>query len=232
MTSAIAVLQAFHEVKDGLGAGYRTDFERIVHAVDETSSDLKLALFDLPRNEFPDDPDGFGGVLITGSPESVNAPPSFLKRVERLVCDFDRQRKKVFGICFGHQVIASALGGQVGSMKVAWNLGLRSLTPCVRPDTKQVEPVLWEGSYFALHNEQVIGLPQGFKSLASTRNCQHAVMSKGTHIISTQLHPELDTEGFEAIVNNDHYVPLEQVSHDPGERSLDFGRILVRFFSG
>lgn len=232
MTENIAVLQAFHEVKDGLGPGFRTDYERITQAVNGSRPEINLTLFDLPRLEFPGDLSHFSGVIITGSPESVNRPPKYLKLVEELIRKFDQEKKKIFGICFGHQVIANALGGRVGPMEVPWNLGLRTVVPedCEREILEKA--VLWSGAYFALHNEQVLGLPHGFINLASVRNCEYAVMAKGQHILSSQLHPELGKNGFEAIVQHDKYVPAELVSDDDDVLSCDFGEVVTDFFVG
>jgi GMP synthase-like glutamine amidotransferase len=81
---------------------------------------------ELPAAE---DLDGYDGFVISGSPYDAYADERWILRLCLLVQDLVAARKRVLGICFGHQVICRALGGRVGKARVGgWDIGIREVT--------------------------------------------------------------------------------------------------------
>lgn len=134
---------------------------------------------------FPE-PFDFDGILITGSPASVHDPAPWIARLETLVRDAVARRVPLFGACFGHQIIAKALGAPVGDNPSGWVLG-RVTTMLSDTDT----PV----SVYAAHKEQVMALPPQARVAAHTDGCAIAGFAIADHVLTTQYHPEM-THGF------------------------------------
>lgn len=139
--------------------------------------------------EFPAELDAADGYLITGSPASVNEPASWKSRLERLVVELSNARVPLYGACFGHQIIAKALGGRVSSNPQGWEKGVR---------IAKYEGEALAG--FASHSEQVLSLPEGAETLASAPGCPIAAFRIGAHIETTQYHPEMTLDFFTALL--------------------------------
>src|SRR5207253_1128988 len=86
--------------------------------------------FDVAANELPERPGDHSAYLITGSPAGVYEPLAWIAPLS----DFIRSaaNSKMVGICFGHQVMAEALGGHVEKSDKGWGAGLHSYDVVLR----------------------------------------------------------------------------------------------------
>lgn len=159
---------------------------------------------------FPKTLDDVDGVLITGSPASVHDNAAWIPKLEKLIRDLHSKRMPVFGACFGHQVIATALGGQVALNPDGWVLGTVTAT-----GTADDKPV----SLYAAHKEQVTQLPDGAEVVAKSPDCPVAGFSIGDHILTTQYHPEMTKDFFAALVAELRFELGREIS-DQAERSM------------
>ena len=147
----------------------------------------------------PASPEAFDGYVITGSPASVN--DDSLPWVGPLL-DFIRAvhatRQPLIGLCFGHQAVARALGGQVARNAAGWGLG-------TAPTHWQVErpwmqPAQSTTTLMAAHNEQVTRMPEGAECLGGSDFCPIGSMQIGQHIWTTQYHPEMPQVFMQALL--------------------------------
>ena len=76
---------------------------------------LEFAVYDVEQGIYPQDIDEVDAYLITGSKSSVYEDKPWIQELMEFVRVLDRRRKKIVGICFGHQLVAQALGGRTGS---------------------------------------------------------------------------------------------------------------------
>jgi GMP synthase-like glutamine amidotransferase len=164
--------------------------------------DWQVTAFDLAHGEFPETFQGFDGILIGGSPSSVHDDDPWIARLTAIIRDAYAQGLPMAGACFGHQIIARALGGQVGANPHGWVFG--------RITTDITAPARWmDGpasiALAAAHSEQVTALPPGATVLARSEGCPVAAYAIGAKVFATQHHPEI-TDAFLAALT-DEYAP-------------------------
>ena len=85
--------------------------------------DLEFAVYDVEEGEYPDDIDEVDAYLITGSKSSVYEEKAWIARLMDFVRELHAREKKIVGICFGHQIIAHALGGKTEKSHKGWGVG-------------------------------------------------------------------------------------------------------------
>lgn len=161
--------------------------------------DWEFEVFSVKDGIFPASLD-FDGLLITGSPASVHDGADWIAKLEALVRDAIAQKIPMFGACFGHQVIARALGAEVKYNPEGWVVG--QITTEFTPDGKRY-PI------YAVHKEQVTTLPDGARTVARTHGCEIAGFAIEDHVLTTQYHPEM-SEAFVAAL-------LEEFAEEIGE---------------
>lgn len=163
-------------------------FSALLHRV---RPDWDIQIYSVKDNIFPDTLD-FDGLLITGSPASVHDGAPWITTLEQLVRKAVHKKVPMFGACFGHQVIARALGAKVGHNPDGWVLG-RIETKFEEGDT----PV----PFYAAHKEQVTTLPEGAKIVARTPGCEIAGFAIDNHVLTTQYHPEMTNSFVTALLD-------------------------------
>ncbi|MEL6233066.1 MAG: type 1 glutamine amidotransferase [Pseudomonadota bacterium] len=143
---------------------------------------------------FAPDPLAFDATIITGSPASVHDPAPWIGRLMALIRDLHAARHPMLGVCFGHQAIAQALGGQVGPNPGRFVLGVETTEICALAPWMQppwMQPPRDALSLYAAHGEQVTALPPEAVVLSRSADCPVGMFSIGTHILATEYHPEM-----------------------------------------
>lgn len=127
---------------------------------------------------------GYKGIIMSGGPASVTAKDS-------VKCDpaIFKLGIPVFGICYGHQLMALFLGGEVGKGKV------REYGPAIIKFTEKKEifkDVKTSESVWMSHFDQVIKAPKGFKIIGASKDCPIAAMANyEKNLFGIQFHPEV-----------------------------------------
>ncbi|KAL4439852.1 hypothetical protein ABPG75_002853 [Micractinium tetrahymenae] len=142
----------------------------------------------------------FDGVIVTGSVADAFADDAWLAALRKTVRTAMDAKKQVLGVCFGHQLVSTALGARVGRAG-CWEVGAREVA--VAPDSqRQLEAAgaAWAGllpekiALLEFHQDQVLEVPQGATLLASSERCPVEMFAVGPHVLCIQGHPEFDTE--------------------------------------
>ena len=141
--------------------------------------------------------DSIDGFIITGSKSSVYDDKQWIRDLEALIQRLHAERKKMVGICFGHQIIAKALGGEVSKSDKGWGVGIHTYdldkAPFAGADDGQLKLVV-------SHQDQVHELPPGARNVVSNAHCENAGFVIGDHIFTLQGHPEFIDEYSEVIM--------------------------------
>ncbi len=135
----------------------------------------------------------YQGVLITGSPASVSDDPEWLGPLKEALREAVRQqRTPVLAVCFGAQVLASALGGRVVRNPRGWEMGTVRVrrTEAGREDRllgAEADAV----SFQATHQDIIEALPGDAVVLAGNRMCPIQAFRMGAQVWGMQFHPEV-----------------------------------------
>ncbi len=156
--------------------------------------------------ELPGSIDECDGYLITGSAASVIERAPWMLALGDF-CIRAMERKPVVGICFGHQLLCQALGGEVRAAEVGWGVGVHRYD--VRATADWMTPPLGEVAMLTSHMDQVVALPAGATVLASSEFCPFAVLQLGPNAISIQAHPEATRSCFGSVydMRRERYAP-------------------------
>ncbi len=129
--------------------------------------------------EFPSGPRDAEGWLITGSRFGAYEDHAWIPPLEALIRDIYAEGVPLVGICFGHQIIAQALGGKVEKWPGGWSVGRTEYD--------------WGGERIALnswHQDQVVETPEGAEAVAFSPFCANAALVYGDRAFTVQAHPE------------------------------------------
>lgn len=140
------------------------------------------------------DPAAFDGYVLTGSKHSVYEKADWMQDEIDFLLRAMELRRPLFGICFGHQLMAEAFGGHTGKAAAGWGLGVQSYVPGI-PEAEGAGRVL------AFHQDQVDVLPRQAEVLAGTSHCPHGVLRYAFPALSVQYHPEFTPDYVEALLH-------------------------------
>ncbi len=149
---------------------------------------LEFTTYRLIDGVFPQDPDACDAYLITGSRAGVYEEHTWIESAEALVRQLLDARKPVVGICFGHQLIAQAMGGRVEKSTKGWGVGIHHWQTQNTPWWMEGTPASF--SMLVSHQDQVVALPEGAECIASSEFCRIAAFQLGDYALGFQGHPE------------------------------------------
>jgi len=172
---------------------YPAMFERLLGA------GFQIESYDVQAGLLPD-PQAHGAYLITGSPAGVYDPLTWIEPLQAFIRSASHAR--MVGICFGHQIMAEALGGHVEKSEKGWGTGLH------RYSVDRVEPWMDRVGEIAApvsHQDQVVVQPPNTQIVASSAFTPFAALSwTDRRAISFQFHPEFAPEFAKALIAERH----------------------------
>jgi GMP synthase-like glutamine amidotransferase len=112
---------------------------------------------------------------------------AWIERLSQLIHDAHTAAVPVVGICFGHQLIAQALGGRVARAEVGWGVGVHDATVTQR--RPWMVPAAETFRLLMSHQDQVLELPAGAEVLATSPHAPIAAFQVDT-LVGFQGHPE------------------------------------------
>lgn len=145
------------------------------------------------------DPAGLEGIVITGSPAGVYEDHAWLEPLRAFIRAAYAAETPMVGICFGHQIMADALGGVVEKSDKGWGLGRHSYQVVGRPDFLADAPETL--NLVCSHQDQVIVPPDAAEVIMASEFTPNAGLAyRNGKAISFQPHPEFSDEFTQALI--------------------------------
>ena len=180
-------------------------------------------IYDVEHGVFPEDVSKHDGYLITGSRHSVYEDLPWIKELLELVREIHRRDIQLVGVCFGHQAVALALGGEVGLNPKGWDIGLREITLTeAAKGLPSFEKVPNPTRVLVSHMDVVTRMPDQAVRLAYSERTEFEMFALGRSVLSLQGHPEYDGEVIGEIIDL-----LSSLSILPSDRAAEGRTSLV-----
>ncbi len=161
--------------------------------------EVSFVTFDVEHFEYPQKLDECDGYVITGSKKSVYDDEPWIHRLEDFVRELDDAKKPLVGVCFGHQLVAQALGGKTEASASGWGVGVHATQ--IVDQQAFMQPPLEVMRVLVSHKDQVSQLPRGAELLATSEFCPNSMFQVGSHILCIQGHPEFIKPYSESLMN-------------------------------
>lgn len=174
-----------HWIADGLGA-----------------ADLPLVVLDPRRGDALPAADSIAGVVVSGSHSMVSHREPWSERAAAWLAGLVGAQVPVLGICYGHQLLAHALGGEAGDHPVAMEIG----TVAVETTEAAAQDPLFQGlperfAAHVVHRQSALKLPPGAVCLAGNAFEAHQAFRVGETAWGVQFHPEFDEEAIRGYID-------------------------------
>ena len=181
---------------------------------------LEFDAVSVVRGDVADSIHDCDGWLITGSRHGVYDNLDWMPPLQDFIREIASAGLPLVGICFGHQIIAEAMGGKVIKSEKGWGVGLHRY----RIDQAH----LWmdarpqQVGMYVFHQDQVVEMPPSAQVFLSSGFCPYAGLSYGDSIISVQGHPEFEPAYMTALLDlfggslipNDVAAAARESTHD------------------
>ena len=165
------------------------DAHKVITALQVARPDWEYRGWAARDGELPPDPLAADAWVLTGSVASVTQPEPWMERTADALRQRHAAGRALVGLCFGHQLIAQALGGTVGRSAGGFRLGVAETA--LAAQEPWMDPPLPRLSLFAAHEDQVQQPPPGARVLGGNAFCPVSAYAMGQHVLCTQYHPEL-----------------------------------------
>lgn len=172
-------------------------------------------VFHVADGDFPDDGEIglYDGFVITGSCKDAYGDDAWICELLTLLNKLHLMNKKILGICFGHQILARALGGKVARANSGWDIGVRiinfSSTTKIFANSKNPTTL----SVIECHRDEVHELPSDVEVLAWSDKTRVEMFRYRDHIMGVQGHPEYTNEILMHLIDRLHQHNFIQESY-------------------
>ncbi|WP_410217938.1 type 1 glutamine amidotransferase [Paracoccus sp. (in: a-proteobacteria)] len=139
---------------------------------------------------FPEHVTDADGWLLTGSRHGAYEDHAFIRPLEDFIRRAHDAGVPMVGICFGHQIIAQALGGTVVKHPGGWAVGTQDYDF----GGERVRLHAW-------HQDQVVVLPRGAEVAGHNAFCENAALVYGDRAFTVQAHPEFSDEFVQGLMD-------------------------------
>ncbi|MBN1240429.1 MAG: amidotransferase [Gammaproteobacteria bacterium] len=176
---------------------------------------IALRYYEAHRGQLPRSPGDCDAWLCTGSKYSVYERRDWIDGLKAFVRRIGESARPFVGICFGHQMLASALGGDVAQAQQGWGVGIGGIDVLVQEPWMQ--PPRTRLRLHHMHADQVGRLPDGSVLLARSAHCDVEMFRVGESMLGIEGHPEF-TAPFAAALIRDR---RDAIGAETADRALE-----------
>jgi GMP synthase (glutamine-hydrolysing) len=166
--------------------------------------DADLAEFVVSQGQFPPDFE-YDGVVVTGSAASAYWDDEWIREAGEWVREAHDRGLPILGVCFGHQLLAAALGGTVEDMD-GYEIGYRDVE---HDDSPLFEGIGEQFTVFTTHGDAVTELPEEADLIAENDYGIHGF--RVGHAFGVQFHPEYDIPTATRVTQNKEFLGEERI---------------------
>lgn len=193
--------------------------------------DVEYRNFAALEGVLPDSPAEADLWVITGSRFGAYEDHPWIPPLEDFIRACRDAGRPMMGICFGHQIIAQALGGAVRKSAKGWGLGIHDYAPVNWPEALGPAPETL--AIQAFHQDQVEEVPEGAERIAQSDFCENAALWYPGFALTVQGHPEFATpfarallEARKGTVLDPGDVAAAQAGMGRGDTRADLARLI------
>ncbi|KAK9666621.1 hypothetical protein RND81_14G198700 [Saponaria officinalis] len=154
-------------------------------------------VYRVAMNEFPSEDEiaKYDGFVITGSCNDAHSNDVWICKLLELLKNLDFLKKKVLGICFGHQILGRSLGGKTGRATSGWDIGLRTIN--LSPSSSKMLSNLKIPSTLNIiecHQDEIWELPAKVEVMGGSNKTRIEMFKYEDHMMGIQGHPEYNKD--------------------------------------
>jgi GMP synthase-like glutamine amidotransferase len=214
---------------------YGSYAQMIQALIEPLDASIETQIYRVIEGEYPNDISACDAYIITGSKSSAYDGDEWILRLGDYVRLLFEHDITLLGICFGHQLIAHALGGEVQRSHKGWGVGVH----CYQSEKAGRRLFLpAEFALLASHQDQVVSLPSGAQRVAFSAFCPNAAYQIEHKVLCFQPHPEFVPEYADALMQNRKDI-IPSAVFAAAQRSLttptdhlQVARIMLSFLKG
>ena len=162
--------------------------------------DENIVAFNAFLGDLPESVTSCGGYLISGSRSAVYQDERWIRDLEVFIRVAAEASIPMFGVCFGLQVIATALGGVVERSERGWGGGVHTMRVLGR--RPWIADSMESVSLIMSHQDQVVQLPTGASRVGSSDHCPNFLVEFAPGVVGIQGHPEFEVPFGSTIYRN------------------------------
>jgi GMP synthase-like glutamine amidotransferase len=194
----IGILQC-DDVTEALQAkhgNYPMMFTRLFEGLD---TELAFSVYRVIDGIYPSSVDECDAYITTGSRYGVNDDEAWVIQFKHFIVKLYACKKKLIGICFGHQMMVKALGGEVIKSPKGWGVGVA--TSMITQNKTWMDGAAEAISLVVSHQDQVSELPDDTEIIAASDFCPFYMIQINDHFLGVQGHPEFSKSYSEDLMN-------------------------------
>lgn len=173
---------------DHVRPAFRDEFGDYPAIFQRAWSTFDFEVFAVCDGQFPSSVDICDAYIATGSSHSVYEELDWIIQLQQFIRDIHQSEKYFLGVCFGHQLLAAALGGEVKKAQSGWSVGIQTFT--ISQQEAWMDPFQPQLNLLMMCQDQVHVLPPNATVLASTPACPVGIFRVGQRMLGVQAHPE------------------------------------------
>lgn len=194
--------------------------------MDANAEKVEWKIYYVLRDEFPSSVDECDAYLVTGSRHGVYDELPWMIELAEFIREIVSASIRLTGVCFGHQIIAHALGGKVIKVERGFGIGMHEYKMVI---PSAIAHLASDGEFAVqtmfkvnvMHGDQVVELPPTAEIIASSEFCEFAGLYYPEGVLTYQGHPEFDNQFIRDLIEYKWGNGQEWVSQQVKNEAID-----------
>ncbi len=192
----LGILNAIHPDESKVN-WHGTPIDAYIRFFQSVNAPFKYAGYRVAEGQFPVSPTECDAYVITGSPRGAYESEAWIIELMQFIQDAYQAGVKLIGICFGHQILAQALGGRVEKSEKGYGFGQKKFDVTEKKAWMTDAPD--HCSLYFAHQDQVMALPPEAELLGGNGFCPNGMYEINGRVLGIQGHPEFTSSIMEDI---------------------------------